>query len=139
MTAGLKVYSDGASRGNPGPSAIAFIALGEDGRILKRFSKYVGTRTNNQAEYEALISALEFACGKTNQVVCYMDSELLVKQMKREYRVRDAKLKELWLKANGLVQRFSMVTFVHVMRTDRNVELVDALANQTLDALRRNS
>ena len=53
----LRVYSDGASRGNPGISAIAFMIVTEDGRLLKRYSKYVGVRTNNQAEYEALISA----------------------------------------------------------------------------------
>lgn len=65
----LKIYSDGASRGNPGPSAIAFIILSENGKILKKISKYVGIRTNNQAEYEALISALEYASKLTSQEV----------------------------------------------------------------------
>jgi ribonuclease HI len=137
MTSKLKIYSDGASRGNPGPSAIAFIALTEDGKMLKRFSKYVGTKTNNQAEYEALISALEFACEKADHVVCHMDSELLVKQMNRDYRVRDAKLKGLWLKADQLVQRFSKVTFVHVPRTDAHIQVVDELANLALDTVHK--
>ena len=129
----LNIYSDGASRGNPGPSAIAFIILTEDGKTLKKFSKCVGTKTNNQAEYEALIAALEFVCEKADQIVCHMDSELLVKQMNREYRVKDTKLKGLWLKANQLVQHFSKVTFVHVLRTDPHIQAVDELANQTLD------
>ena len=90
----LKVYSDGASRGNPGPSAIAFMILTEDEKILKRCSRYVGIRTNNQAEYEALISALEFASKLTSQeVVCYMDSELVVKHLNEEFQVRNPKLK----------------------------------------------
>jgi ribonuclease HI len=138
MISKLDVYSDGASRGNPGPSAIAFIALTEDGKTLKRFSKYVGTRTNNQAEYEALIAALEFAHERADQVVCHMDSELLVKQMKKEYRVKDAKLKGLWLKANGLVKLFAKAAFVHVPRTDPHIQTVDKLANNTLDTLNRN-
>jgi len=131
----MSIYSDGASRGNPGPSAIAFIALTEDGKMLKRFSKYVGTKTNNQAEYEALIAALEFACEKAGQIVCHMDSELVVKQMNREYRVRDAKIKSLWMKADELIQHFSKVTFVHVPRTDTQIQAVDELANQILDAI----
>lgn len=72
----LKVYSDGASRGNPGPSAIAFMILSEGRETLKRYSKYVGIGTNNQAEYRALISALEFASKLTSrEVVCYLESE----------------------------------------------------------------
>ena len=78
----LRVYSDGASRGNPGISAIAFMIMTEDGRLLKKYSKYVGIRTNNQAEYEALISALESASKLTDQeVTCCMDSQLVVKQL----------------------------------------------------------
>jgi ribonuclease HI len=138
MKSKLNIYSDGASRGNPGPSAVGFIALTEDGRILKKFSKYVGTKTNNQAEYEALISALEFASEKADQAVCHMDSELLVKQMNGEYRVKDAKLRGLWLKANQLTQCFSKITFVHVPRTDPHIQMVDELVNQTLNTVHKN-
>jgi ribonuclease HI len=136
MKAKLKVYSDGASRGNPGPSAIAFVVLTEDGKILKKYSKYVGMKTNNQAEYEALINALEFVSSLTNQeVVCYIDSELVVKHLNRDYQVRDPKLKPLWLKANELVNCFSKVAFVHVPRTDAYIQEVDCLVNQTLDRI----
>ncbi len=130
----LKAYSDGASRGNPGISAIAFVIMTEDGRLLKKYSKHVGIRTNNQAEYEALISALESASALTDQeVVCYLDSELVVKHLNREYRVRSPKLKALWLKVQELKENFRRVTFKNVPRTDRHIEQVDRLANQVLD------
>lgn len=134
MKSRLRVYSDGASRGNSGPSAIAFIVVGEDGRILKRYSEYVGVRTNNQAEYEAVISALEFASGLPGQeVVCHMDSELVVKQLNGEYRVRSSKLEILWLKVYGLKQKFQKISFIYVPRTDTYIQIVDRLANQALD------
>ena len=130
----LRVYSDGASRGNPGPSAIAFMILDEDGNVLMRRSKYVGIRTNNQSEYEALTSALEFASQLTTQeLVCYMDSKLVVKHLNNEYRVKDSKLKILWLKVNELKQKFQKISFRHVSRTDSYIQKVDWLANQALD------
>jgi len=134
MTSKLNIYSDGGSRGNPGPSAIAFIVLGEDGKILKKYSGYVGIRTNNQAEYEALLSALEFASEQAaEEVSCYMDSELVVKQLNGEYKVKDPKLRTLWLKVQGLKQNFKKTSFINVSRTDPYVQEVDRLVNQTLD------
>ena len=135
----FKVYSDGASRGNPGISAIAFMIMTEDGRLLKRYSKYVGIRTNNQAEYEALISALESASKLTDQeVTCCMDSELVVKQLNVEYQVRNPKLKTLWVKVQELKQKFQRVTFNSVPRTDTHIKQVDRLANQALDRVKKN-
>jgi len=135
----LRVYSDGASRGNPGISAIAFMILTEDGRLLKRYSRYVGVRTNNQAEYEALISALESASKLTDQeVTCCVDSELVVKQLNGEYRVRNPTLKTLWLKVQELKQSFRRTTFKSVPRTDIHIEQVDRLANQALDRVKKN-
>jgi ribonuclease HI len=134
IRAKLRIYSDGASRGNPGPAAIAFLVVGEGREILKRHSKYLGIKTNNQAEYEALIQALEFVAGMTREeVVCHMDSELVVKQLNQIYRVRDSKLKPLWLKANVLAKQFRKIVFVHVPRTDIYIQEVDCLANQNLD------
>jgi len=134
MTSKLNIYSDGGSRGNPGPSAIAFIVLGEDGKILKKYSGYVGIRTNNQAEYEALLSALEFASEQAaEEVFCYMDSELVVKQLNGEYKVKDPKLRTLWLKVQALKQNFKKTSFINVSRTDPYVQEVDRLVNQTLD------
>jgi ribonuclease HI len=135
----LRVYSDGASRGNPGISAIAFIIMTEDDRLLKRYSKYVGIRTNNQAEYEALISALESASKLTDQeVTCCMDSELVVKHLNGEYQVRNPTLKTLWLKVQELKQSFQRITFKSVPRTDIHIKQVDRLANQALDRVKKN-
>lgn len=133
----LRVYSDGASRGNPGISAIAFVIMTEDGRLLKRYSRYVGIRTNNQAEYQALISALESASTFTDgEVTCYVDSALVVKQLVGEYQVRSPKLKTLWLEVQGLKRDFQIIDFRKVSRTDRYIEQVDRLANQALDRVR---
>lgn len=130
----LRIYSDGASRGNPGPAAIAVKLVGEDGVVVKRFSKFLGKRTNNEAEYEALIAALKLASDFTEgRVHCFLDSELIVKQLNGEYRVRSLRLEGLWLKVRELQQRFDTVTFSHVSRTDKNIEEVDKLANRILD------
>ena len=133
------VYSDGASRGNPGISAIAYMIMTEDGRLLKKYSRSVGIRTNNQAEYEALISALESASTLTDQeVACYMDSELVVKHLNGEYHVRNPKLKTLWLRVQELRQRFRRITFSNVPRTNIHIEWVDRLANQVIDRVKNN-
>lgn len=130
----LKVYSDGASRGNPGPAAIAFKIITEDGEILREHSEYLGTKTNNQAEYAALISALDFASRLPSQeVVCHTDSELVVKHLSGEYQVRSPHLKTLWLKVQELKQRFQKISFHHVSRMDDYIQEVDCLANETLD------
>jgi ribonuclease HI len=136
---GIKVYSDGASRSNPGISAIAFIIFDWDDKLLKTHSKGVGIRTNNQAEYEALISALESASKLSyQQVTCFMDSELVVKQLNGEYKVRNPKLKTLWLKVQELKQSFRRVTFKSVPRNDLHIRQVDRLANQALDGVKNN-
>ncbi len=130
------IYSDGASRGNPGLSAIAFLILSHDGRLVKRYSKYLGMRTNNQAEYEALISALESSVDLNFQeMACYLDSELVVKQLNGEYQIRNPKLKTLWLKVQELKKNFQKTSFVHVSRTDRYIQEVDWLANQALNRI----
>ncbi|MGD8505947.1 MAG: ribonuclease HI family protein [Candidatus Bathyarchaeota archaeon] len=135
----VKVYSDGASRGNPGISAIAFMILAEDGRLMKKYSRYVGIRTNNQAEYEALISALESASTLTDkEVTCYLDSELVVKHLNGEYQVRNSRLKVLWVKVQELKQKFQRVTFRNVARTDMHIKHVDQLANQALERAKPN-
>jgi ribonuclease HI len=128
------VYSDGASRGNPGFSALAFMILSEEGERVKRYSKYMGIRTNNQVEYEAVISALEYAIQfPCHEVICYLDSELVVKQLTGEYTVRNSTLKSLWLKVQELRKKFRRITFIHVPRTHPHIQEVDHLANQTLD------
>lgn len=130
----IKVFSDGASRGNPGPSAIAFIILDTDNRVLKQHSEFIGVGTNNQAEYKALISALEVAFSFTDRsVLCFLDSELLVRQLNGEYKVRDWVLKALWREVNLVRRRFWSVSFEYVPRTNVYMRLVDKMANSALD------
>lgn len=134
----LRIYSDGASRGNPGPAAIAFKILDESGVVVKTFSKFLGRRTNNEAEYEALITALELACNFTDgDVQCFLDSELVIKQLNGEYQVRNPRLENLWLKIRELQLSFHRVSFSHVSRTNKNIEEVDKLANRVLDRVLR--
>ncbi|MCL4429379.1 MAG: ribonuclease HI family protein, partial [Chloroflexi bacterium] len=86
----LRIYSDGGARGNPGPAAIAFVALNEQGQIVKSDSRFLGIHTNNQAEYEALLLALQFAVEvDAEEVVCHLDSELVAKQLNGQYTVKD--------------------------------------------------
>ena len=135
MTPRYQVYADGASRGNPGPSALAFFLL-VDGNVVKRHAEYIGIKTNNQAEYAATIAALEFASTLTcREITCCMDSELVVKQLTGEYQVRTPILKTLWLKAKKVQQRFQRVSFFHVPRTDAYLQAADKLANQVLNRL----
>ena len=129
----IKIYTDGASRGNPGPSASAFIILNQDNQILKQNSEYLGIRTNNQAEYQALISALKAALEFKQDVQCYSDSNLLVNQMNGNWRVKHPNMKKLWTKATGLKEKFSKINFTHVPRTNNYIQNVDELANIKLD------
>jgi ribonuclease HI len=131
----LKTYSDGASRGNPGPSAIAFIILDQNDKVLERASLSFGVCTNNEAEYHALISALERASMLgSREVTCHLDSELVVKQLNGEYRIRKPELKVLWQKVNTLKMRFNKTVFIWVPRTNRHIQEVDSLVNQLLDS-----
>jgi len=129
----LKVYSDGACRGNPGPSAIAFVILDHEGRLLKEHSEYVGIGTNNQAEYRALILALRSAVDFGNEAVCYLDSMLVVKQMNGEWRVKHPNMIPLWREAVALKEDFQKISFIHAPRTDKYIERIDQLANRELD------
>jgi ribonuclease HI len=133
MTKHLTLYSDGGSRGNPGPAAAAFLAL-ENGEVVKADSRFLGVRTNNQAEYEALISALDYAFNAgAEEVTCYLDSELVGRQMKGEYSVKNLEMRRLYLKAHALRVRFKKAEFYNVARTNSFIQKADALVNKTLD------
>jgi len=135
----VHIFSDGASRGNPGVSAIAYLILRDDGRLLARHGAYVGVRTNNQAEYEAVIAALEAAAAlHAEAVVCHLDSELVVKQLTGVYRVRNPTLRRLWQRVHALTSPFRQVAFRHVAREDQHLVAVDRLANQALNRVQQN-
>jgi len=126
------IHSDGGARGNPGPAGIGAILNAEDGIVLAEISKYIGETTNNQAEYKALIAGLEKAKElKAEEVDCYLDSELVVKQLNHEYKVKNAELAPLFLKVYNLSLSFKKVIFIHVRR-EYNKE-ADNLANQAMD------
>jgi len=130
------LYSDGGARGNPGPAAIAFLAVTQTGQVIKADSRFIGKSTNNQAEYEALIAALAFAkTFKAEEVTCHLDSELVGKQLKGEYSVKNPELQKLWLKAVELKRSFKQVYFVNVPRTNRYIQQADGLVNKTLDEI----
>jgi ribonuclease HI len=130
----LMVYSDGGARGNPGPAAAAFLILTEKGQILKKSSRCLGVRTNNQAEYEALIAALEAAAAfGTVEVICHLDSEVVTKHLTGEYKVKNAVLRGMWVRVQELKKCFKATSFVHVLRTDRHIEEADRLVNEALD------
>jgi len=132
----ISIYTDGASRGNPGPAAAAAKIVDESGHTLRRVSRILGKKTNNEAEYEALIIALSVASEFTQgQVQCFLDSELVVKQLTGKYRVRDSRLVDLWKRVRSLQKRFKQVTFTHVSREDNNIREVDKQANRILDKM----
>ncbi|MEM0452312.1 MAG: ribonuclease HI family protein [Nitrososphaerota archaeon] len=124
----LKIFFDGSSHGNPGPSGIGIVVYDECGREVLEFSEYVGVKTNNEVEYLALIKALEIALKLgASEIALYSDSELIVKQMKGEYAVRDVKLKELYEKAVKLMEKIK-INIIHISR-EENV-LADKLADK---------
>ncbi len=127
----LRLYIDGASRGNPGPAAFAYV-IEADGSPALEFCATLGVATNNVAEYTALVEALRRA-GELGgrRLLVHSDSELLVKQMGGEYRVKSADLRALADKARALVRQFAKVTIVHIPRAKN--QRADALCNQALD------
>lgn len=130
----MLTFSDGGARGNPGPAAIAFIIQSVTGQTLTTSSRYVGVCTNNQAEYRALLAALEAAEAlNAVRITCHLDSELVVKQLTGEYRVKNKELKQLWTTVEEYKKRFTEVKFVNVPRTHSVIQEVDRLVNLTLD------
>jgi ribonuclease HI len=125
--------SDGGARGNPGPGAIGVIVR-RDGEILNQYSAKIGKFvTNNIAEYEALIKALELACKFDDEVTCILDSELVVKQLLGEYKVKNPHLIPLFLKVQKLQENFKKIKYQHVSREDKFQILADELLNEELD------
>ena len=128
------IYIDGGARGNPGPAGVGVhIETADDGTVLFQGGWFLGRATNNVAEYNGLVNGLARAKALTADCVeIRSDSELLVKQMRGEYRVRNAALRELYQEASTLCRKFSEVTFTHVRR-EGNKD-ADRLANMAMDA-----
>jgi ribonuclease HI len=127
-----KLFTDGGSRGNPGPAAYAFVLEAEDGTVLDARGEAIGVATNNVAEYSALVAGLERAVeAGVRELEVVSDSELLVKQMRGEYKVKNRALQELFLGASELARKIHLVTYTAVRREHN--ELADSLVNEALD------
>lgn len=136
----IKIYSDGAARGNPGPSGIGVVI--NFGGTKKTYREFIGYATNNEAEYKALIFGLQkikLIRGKTkaknSSIECYLDSELVVKQLSRKYKVLEENIQKLFLQLWNLAIDFGEIKYTHIPRVE-NAE-ADRLANLALDEATR--
>lgn len=126
------LYSDGAARGNPGPAGAGFVIAGSDGLVVFEGHRYLGETTNNQAEYSALYDGLIKAIQlEFDKLDISLDSELIVKQIKGEYRVKNEGLKPHYLKVLGLLKKFGSYSIRHIPREQNKV--ADKLANRAID------
>lgn len=126
-----KLYTDGGARGNPGPAGIGGV-LYKDDNLFDSFSSYIGRGTNNQSEYLAILKGIELALEHNIDTLdCFLDSELVVKQLNREYKVKNEELAKIFIKIYNLTLKFKKITFTHIRR-EYNKE-ADALVNKALD------
>lgn len=130
----IKMYTDGGSRNNPGPAAIGVYIPTFD----KKYGEYIGEKTNNEAEYEALIFGLKKIKSligkeksKKTKVECYLDSELVVNQLNHKYKLTEKHIQDLFVKVWNLMLNFQNVTFCHIMREENKT--ADSLVNQALN------
>ena len=129
----LVIYSDGGSRGNPGPSAYAIVVT-RDGKVIHEHTEFLGTNTNNYAEYRGLIAGIGKALEmKDMDVEFVMDSELVIKQMRGEYKVKSPNIRKLHEDAKAMSSLIPNVKFTHVKRENPMVSRADALLNAEMD------
>lgn len=128
----LILHTDGGSRGNPGPAAAGIVLDNTKGNCVKELGVFLGKATNNEAEYQALVygMAAGLKLGAT-ELECYLDSELIVKQLKGIYKMKNTRLKVFYQKIKQMEKMLEKVTYKHVKR-DKN-ERADALVNEVLD------
>lgn len=131
----IKLYTDGGARGNPGPAGIGAVIIDEKGEVLGEISEYIGKATNNIAEYTALVRGLEKVLELGfKEVSCFLDSELAVKQLNREYKVKNEEIWKLFIKVYNLTHKFKKISFKHVERAKN--KHADKLVNKALEALK---
>jgi ribonuclease HI len=123
---------DGGARGNPGPAAYGVVVRDAQGEIIKEWGEYLGIQTNNVAEYSALVAVLDYAVRENHKTLRVLsDSELLVRQMRGEYKVKNPALREFYDRARALARKLEQFSIEHVLR-ERN-RAADRLVNQVLD------
>lgn len=126
-------YTDGGSRSNPGPAAIGAVLYDEHGAVVEEISEFIGTASNNVAEYKALIAVLHAALKHgVQRISCHLDSELLVRQLNGQYKVKSEDMKPLFMEVVRLSRQFTVIRFIHVRR-EQNAA-ADRLVNAALDA-----
>jgi ribonuclease HI len=133
------IYTDGAARGNPGPSASGFVVY-VDGRLAGRRAEYNGAETNNFAEYKAVLMALEWCAANVGgfferKVEVYSDSELVVRQLVGRYKVRSEKMKSMNDAVKAMCARLGWIRFYNVPREERHIKEVDRSLNNLLDSI----
>lgn len=128
----LVIRTDGGARGNPGPAGIGVVIEDAKGKVLEEHAKFLGVKTNNQAEYEAVILGLQRAKHlKADSAEVVADSELVIKQANGEYKVKHVNIKPLFAQVQDLVRQIGSVKFKHVKRAQN--EHADALSNKAMD------
>lgn len=135
LTVGMKgvLFTDGGARGNPGPAGIGAVLKDASGEVIGEIAEGIGETTNNVAEYSALIAGLEMALDRgVTEIEVFMDSELVISQLKGEWKIKNDRLRSLAVKARALLNRFEPHTLEHVRR-ELNSD-ADRLANQGMDA-----
>ncbi len=129
----VSIYTDAASRGNPGKASYAFIFV-KNSSIFSSFSRYLGKKTNNEAEYEAVINALKEAANqKFKKIKLFSDSELVIKQIKGEYKVKKEHLKKKVDEIRRLINYFEDISFNNVPRENEFIQICDKMCNSVLD------
>lgn len=130
----IVIYTDGGSRGNPGPAAVGVYIE----TLGKKIGECIGVKTNNDAEYEALILGLQKVKhfigkdkAKKTEVECFLDSELVVKQLNHEYKLKEPRIQQYFIEIWNLMMEYKKVTFVHIPREKNKV--ADAMVNEALD------
>lgn len=138
----LSIFCDGGARGNPGPAACAFVAKDHRGKIIHKQGKYIGNTTNNVAEYNGVIEALNWLVSNSHysqvshykNIHFYLDSLLITNQLRGLFRIKDNKLRELIIKVKGLENQLSANIYYQFIPRERNTA-ADSLVNTTLDKI----
>lgn len=128
----LKIYTDGGARGNPGPAAAGVVIFEANDKLVGKYSKFLGTATNNQAEYQAVIYGLEKARQlKAEKLKLFLDSEIVVQQLNRKYKVKNSDLASLFVKIWNASQNFKFIEYNYIPREEN--KLADSQVNLCLD------
>ena len=134
----LKIFTDGGARGNPGPAAIGVLVCDAQGEVLLEHSETIGEATNNVAEYRALIEGLKRAHElDAEELDCFLDSELVVKQLRGEYKLKNYQMQKLNDEVRKIEQKFQKVSYTHMRREEDGMRRADQLVNYALDEARR--